>query len=601
MHLRRLLRAVATAICLSIAVVDAVKVNPLPAPTSITWGNSGPIRVSERLALKGCENSHVRSAWRRALDAITRIRWVPAAIEEPIPKFDPFPETTTKRRRDRNDRSRGIRDVNIKIEDERAELKHGVDESYTLEIKEGSDSIDITAKTVWGALHAFTTLQQIIISDGKRDLIVEQPVSIKDKPLYPYRGVMIDTGRNFISPRKIREQIDGMALSKLNVLHWHIYDSQSWPVVMRSYPEMSKDAYSRRETYNGEDIRSIVDYARQRGVRVIPETDLPGHSASGWQQVDPEIVTCANSWWSNDVWEFHTAVQPNPGQLDVIHDKTYEVIEKVYKELTGYFSDDFFHVGGDEVHDNCFKFSPKIRAWFAEDSKRTFNDLLQHWIDRSVPIFKDRKSRRIVMWEDVVMANTHAHSVPKDIIMQSWNGGLKNIKNLTSRGYDVIVSSSDFFYLDCGNGGYVTNDPRYNVMTNPDPDTPNFNYGGNGGSWCAPYKTWQRIYNYDFTDGLTDDEKKHVIGGTAPLWSEQVDDAVISTKMWPRAAALGELLWSGNVDKDGKKRTTEMTQRIFNFREYLLANEVSAAPLTPKYCLQHPHACDLNYDQSAVV
>ena len=95
----------------------------------------------------------------------------------------------------------------------------------------------------------------------------------------------------------------------------------------------------------------------------------------------------------------------------------------------------------------------------------------------------------------------------------------------------------------------------HNVMTNPDPNQPNFNYGGGGGSWCAPYKTWQRIYDYDFTQNLTDAERKHILGATAPLWSEQVDDQVISSKMWPRAAALGP---RGKAAKAAISRTREM-------------------------------------------
>jgi hypothetical protein len=117
---------------------------------------------------------------------------------------------------------------------------------------------------------------------------------------------------------------------------------------------------------------------------------------------------------------------------------------------------------------------------------------------------------------------------------------------------------------------------------------------------CAPYKTWQRIYDYDFTTNLTTAEASRVLGVTAPLWSEQSDDTTISSKMWPRAAALAELSWSGNKGANGKSRVTQLTQRILNFREYLVANGVAAAPLMPKYCLQHPHACDLYYDQGAV-
>jgi len=132
------------------------------------------------------------------------------------------------------------------------------------------------------------------------------------------------------------------------------------------------------------------------------------------------------------------------------------------------------------------------------------------------------------------------------------------------------------------------------------PSHPHPRFYTNEKNRCAPYKTWQRIYDYDFTTNLTTAEASRVLGVTAPLWSEQSDDTTISSKMWPRAAALAELSWSGNKGANGKSRVTQLTQRILNFREYLVANGVAAAPLMPKYCLQHPHACDLYYDQGAV-
>lgn len=589
--------------------VAAVKVNPLPAPTSITWGTSGPKSVAGYLVVNAPYNQLVNDAWNRAFNTITTLKWVPAAIEAPIPTFDPYPSATEAAAADaklnaRNRAKRGsplIIEVNLKIADYNAPLQHGVDESYTLDITEKSQAIAITSKTVWGALHAFTTLQQIVISNGDGGLQVEQPVSIKDAPLYPYRGIMIDSARNFISKAKIYEQIDGMALSKLNVLHWHFQDAQSWPLEIKAYPQMTKDAYSAREIYTHQDVRDIVAYAKARAVRVMPEIDMPGHASSGWKQVDPTILACENSWWSNDVWDKHTAVEPNPGQLDIFVDATYEIVEKVYNEVYDLFDDHFFHVGGDELNVGCYNFSTPTQEWFAANTSRTWGDMVQVWMDRAVPIFKKPKNARLMMWEDMTINDPSAADVPKDIIMQSWNKGLENIKLLTSMGYDTVVSSADWFYLDCGLGGWVGNDPRYNENSNPDPDTPNFNFGGIGGSWCAPYKSWQRMYDYDFTTNLTEAEAKKVIGVMAPLWAEQVDDVVISSRFWPRAAALAELSWSGNKNAAGKKRTTEMTARILNFREYLVANGVQAAPLQPKYCLQHPHSCDLYYDQDAVV
>jgi hexosaminidase len=572
----------------------AVKVNPLPIPTNITWGSSGALQVSRGLYLNLNGNSElVRSAFQTTVDTISRLNWVPVAIEQPIATFQPFPTGTANEKRG----SQLITSVNVNIANFTAELQLGVDESYTLDASQGSSSIEITANTVWGALQSFKTLQQIVISDGNHGLIIEEPVSIDDAPLYPHRGVLIDTGRNFISIDKIKENIDILSLSKFNVLHWHMTDDQSWPIQINAYPEMTQGgAYSSREQYSQQDLQEIVAYANRRGVRVIPEVDMPGHSSQGYTSIDPALIPCANSWWSNDVWEYHTALEPNPGELDIMYNKTYEVVGTIYNELSQIFPDNVFHVGGDELTTNCYNYSEPTMEYISEG--HSWNDLVSYWVNRTQPIFRNRANRRLMMWEDIVINEPQADNVPKDVILQSWNNGVANVKALTAQGYDVVVSSSDFLYLDCGYGGWVTNDPRYNVESNPDPSTPNFNYGGNGGSWCAPYKTWQRIYDFDITANLTAEEAQHVIGAEAALWSEQVDSTVVTIKMWPRAAALAELVWSGNRDPDGFKRTTDMTQRIFNYREYLLALGYYVSPLVPKYCLLHPHACDLYYNQS---
>ncbi|KIW90488.1 uncharacterized protein Z519_09134 [Cladophialophora bantiana CBS 173.52] len=600
MHLPQLFPVAALTASLFSCLGYAITANPLPAPQNITWGSSGPKPLAGYLVLNSPYNQIVNDAWTRAWSTISTLKWVPVATEAPISAYEPFPTATPSSRVKRWNSF--LSQIDLTIADTQADLQQGVDESYTIDITQASHSVNITAKTIWGALHAFTTLQQIIISDGQGGLMIEQPVSIVDYPNYPYRGVMIDTGRNYIGVPKIYEQIDGMALSKLNVLHWHMVDAQSWPIQIQSYPQMTQAAYSSQMVYSQDDIRTIIAYARARGVRIIPEIDMPGHASSGWTEVDPSIVACANSWWSNDVWEYHTAVEPNPGQLDILNNKTYEVIKIIYSELSGLFTDNIFHVGADEIQTGCYNFSTQVQQYFAQNSSRDFNDLLQIWVDTAVPIFTSVSNKTLMMWEDVVLNSyPHAHTVPTNIIMQTWNNGLENIQNLTALGYDIVVSSSDFFYLDCGFGGWVTNDPRYNEMANPNASVPTFNYGGGGGSWCAPYKTWQRIYDYDFTLNLTDAQKSHVLGSEVPLWSEQVDDTVISSKMWPRAAAMAELSWSGNRDPTtGIKRTTQMTQRILNFREYLVANGVQATPLVPKYCLQHPHACDLYYNQTAL-
>jgi hexosaminidase len=349
--------AVLLRLAATVGICLAVRVNPLPAPQEIEWGTSGPISVNPLTLATNAggdagDNAEIVSdAWDRAYEAIVSLQWVPQATEAPIPVFEPFPTagSTSNSKRKRAAAATQLTRVSVEVSDWSADLQHGVDESYTLTVSQSSPTVEVTAQTVWGALHAFATFQQIVISNGSCGLIVEEPVAIKDYPKYAYRGVMVDTARNFISVGKIKEQIDGLALSKMNILHWHITDSQSWPMELDAYPEATKDAYSAREIYSADDVASIISYARARGVRIIPEVDMPGHSSSGWKQIDKDIVTCEDSWWSNDVWPLHTAVQPNPGQLDVMNPNTYTVVEKVYSELSNRFVDNLFHVGGDEL------------------------------------------------------------------------------------------------------------------------------------------------------------------------------------------------------------------------------------------------------------
>ncbi|KAI1316844.1 hypothetical protein EDD11_009422 [Mortierella claussenii] len=606
---------------LALTITEAVKVNPLPAPVNIKWASSGPVKVADNFKIVGTKHDILNKAYARHAALIKEERWVPQTWERPAPNYPDFP--TLEKRGDkeqpladnRHDSSAVLKTINVIVSDLKADLQHGVDESYTLDITAAGQGT-IKAKSVWGALHGLQTLNQIIISDDKHGLHIEQPVHIEDAPKYTHRGVMYDTSRNFYPLRSLRKHIDALSYAKMNVFHWHITDSQSWPVEIKKHPQMTKDAYSPREIYTQKDIKALIRYGRERGVRVLPEVDMPGHSAAGWLQVDKKAVTCADSWWDNDGWTHHSAVEPNPGQLDIAYPGTYKLIKDVYTELGGVFTDNLFHVGFDELNTYCYNYSSYSRDWFKSNPKATYSDFAQQYIDKVLPIFHDKPNRRLVMWEDSVLSpDFPAKDIPKNVIMQSWNNGVANIKALATQGYDVIVSSADFLYLDCGNGGWVPNDPRYNINeppalpkaiqdafdANPSPYVPTtVNYGGAGASWCAPYKTWQRMYDYDFTKGLTAEEAKHIIGGEAAIWSEQSDEVVVDAKVWPRTAAFGESLWSGNRNKDGWKRTTELSARIFDFRERLVSRGILAAPLVPKYCLQHPHACDLFRNQTAL-
>lgn len=568
-------------ILISTYTVLAVKVNPLPIPRNITWNGDSAIKFDERMQLNiSVESVIIENAFHRTLNTIRKLKWIPAAIEVEYAQYKSTSQTVI----DKANVST-VNQVDLVINDYNAPLQLGTNETYEMKVDDLLPAIVIKSETIWGALHAFSTLQQLIIFDEQDELYyIEGPVYIWDAPIYQHRGLMIDTGRNFLTMKSILEQIDIMSLSKMNSLHWHLEDSQSWPVAISSYPEMSKDAYSNNEIYTPDEIRHIVQYSMERGVRIIPEIDIPGHARAGWRQIDNDIITCGDVPWTHN-----TAVEPPAGQLDIAYNFTYTVVKKVYDEISSLFNDAVFHIGADEVNEACYNHSKYVQEWYGRNSSLTIKDLMQHWLDKSLPIFRNRKGRRLTMWEDIVTGNNSAINIPRDVILQCWSNGADNIKKLTNLGYDIIVSSASHLYLDCGYGGFVTNDPRY-----VDSDHNEEFNRGSGGSWCNPYKTWQRIYSYDFGANLNQEEKQHIIGVEAALWSEQVDSIVLSQKIWPRTAALAELTWSGNKDVEtGKLRTNSLTQRLLNFREYLVAMGYNASPLVPKYCIRNPHACDI--------
>lgn len=608
------------------------RADPLPKPVSIAWTPDAPplyFMQKENLLVDYPTQSKVlKKGIKRSIDKIFAEKWIPQALQGPPKKYEPFPVAGNQTHvslsaRDYQEQQTlhtttpgpaapsVIHKLIVKVNDTKAALQHGVNESYTLQVQDSAISID--SATVWGALHALVTLEQLVEWDtSAQRLFIERPVSIQDGPLYPYRGIMIDTARNFYTVKSLLRQLDAMALSKLNVFHWHMVDTQSWPVEIATYPDMTKDAFSPKAIYTKNDIRRIVQYAYARGIRVIPEIDMPAHSNSGWRQVNAEIISCGDSFWGgyNDDSTFKTAGQPTPGHLDILHPDTLSIVKNVYEDVSSMFKDQFFHVGLDEIVPNCYNYSSHITQWFKENSTRTYSDLVQHWIDSTLPMYFERHpDRRIVMWEDSVLSETApAHHLSNKVILQSWLGGKENVLELLQRGYDVIVSNSDFFYLDCGAGGFVTNDPQYNVQTNPSPGKPSYNYRGAGGSWCAPYKTWQRIYSYDFnytipsnhsSPGLNYDPSQ-VLGASVQLWSEQSDSLTVDMKLWPRSAAFAELIWSGNRDANNQKRTSKLTARILNFRERLVQRGMSPEALVPRDCLARPHNCDIYMNQSII-
>ena len=245
------------------------------------------------------------------------------------------------------------------------------DESYTLEVAQPNATI--TAPTAFGAMHALQTLSQIVDPGhgglAAKPATLQWEVTINDAPRFAHRGIMLDTSRNFMELSALRRTLDAMAMNKLNVLHWHVSDAQSFPFESQAYPELSlHGAYDKGRVYDAAAVKALLAYARARGVRVIPEFDMPGHAwkgFAGWAQEhnEREITVCGG----HEPWG-EMCAEPPCGQLDPTNNFTYTVVEALWKDVADAFGDEqFVHVGGDEVNAACWNSSASIRAWMTSN------------------------------------------------------------------------------------------------------------------------------------------------------------------------------------------------------------------------------------------
>lgn len=519
------------------------------------------------------------------------------------------------------------------MKDKKHKLEYGVDESYALDIPANSKDAILRSKTVWGALRGLETFSQLIQSRPMRDedgkivyyeddedfdqsdygfenlYIPEVPIRIRDSPKYSHRGLMLDTSRNYYPVQDILRTIDAMAYNKMNVFHWHITDSQSFPLKLKNSPELANQGayklHQKRLVYTPKDVSHIVNYAYKRGVRVIPEIDMPAHTGS-WALAHKDITTCAGIFYLDETneWSNRFAAEPGTGQLNPLLNKTYEIVNDVITEVASLFHDGWFHGGGDEPIYNCWNQDEGIRNYQKEHNV-TGVDLLGIFLKKELEIISNAK-KTAILWEDAVTNDNLP--IPKDVVMQVWTNP---VQNAVKKGYKVIASNYNFWYLDCGHGGWNGNDTSYDQQEAPEvPEaiaeaiekaggegayvTPN--WGGSGGDWCSPFKSWQRVYSYDLTFNLTESEAENVLGGEVALWSEQTDSTTLDVRLWPRTSAAAEILWSGRYDKSNVKRDIgDAMPRLFDWRYRLLKRGINTEALQPLWCGQNPHMCDASY------
>lgn len=365
----------------------------------------------------------------------------------------------------------------------------GDDESYRLEINE--THAKISAQTTVGAMRGLETFLQLLESDGQGFYF--PAVSITDKPRFPWRGLMIDSARHFQPIEVLKRNLDAMAAVKLNVFHWHLTEDQGFRVESKKLPELHKMG-SDGDFYTQEEIREIIKFAADRGIRVIPEFDMPGHATS-WLVSHPEIGSAPGPY----------KIERLPGifdpTLDPTNEKTYKLLEVFFAEMSAIFPDRYMHIGGDENEGKHWDANAKIQE-FKKANGIKDNHELQTYFNKRLLKFLQKNGKIMMGWDEIFQPD-----LPKDVVIHSWRGQ-KALADAARRGYNGVLSNG--YYIDLM---YPAPD-HYVVDPIPADST------------------------------LTSEEKKRILGGEATMWSEWVSPETIDSRIWTRTAAIAERFWS---------------------------------------------------------
>jgi hexosaminidase len=373
--------------------------------------------------------------------------------------------------------------------------KLGEDESYELAMTDSAATL--TAPTPLGILHGLQTFLQLVQPSGKGFAV---PVAaIKDQPRFPWRGLLIDVSRHFIPIDVLKRNLDGMAAVKMNVLHWHLSDDQGFRVESKKLPKLHEMG-SEGLYYTQDEIRDLIAYAHDRGIRVIPEFDTPGHSRS-WFLGYPELASGPGP--------FRVDTENGPQSVtDPTREETYKFLDKFVDEMGKLFPDAYFHIGGDEVDGKFWDANPKIQAFKQAHGMKTNQDLQAYYNQRLQKILT-KHHKIMVGWDEILHPD-----LPKTIVIQSWRGQ-QSLAAAAQHGYSGLLSFG--YYLDL--------------------------------MWPAA-----RHYAVDpMSDAaatLRPEEKSRILGGEACMWAEWVTPENIDSHIWPRNAVVAERLWSPQEVKD---------------------------------------------------
>ena len=364
------------------------------------------------------------------------------------------------------------------------------DESYTLEVTDRKARL--AAPSTAGILRGMETFLQLVHADEQCFHV--PAVMIEDRPRFRWRGLLIDVSRHWQPPDVIRRNLDAMAAMKMNVLHWHLSDDQGFRVESQVFPKLHQKG-SDGNYYTQKQVREIVAYAADRGIRVVPEFDMPGHSTA-WLTAYPELASAPGPYSIERSWGvFDPCMDPSRNTV-------YSFLDAFIREMAQLFPDEYFHIGGDEVNGKQWNASAAIRSFKARKQLKDNRDLQAYFNLRLVKILA-KHGKRMIGWDEV-----HHPGLPKGVAVQSWRG-MASLVDSAKQGHAGILSHG--YYLDQMQPAalHYSRDPL--------------------GKEAA---------------SLSDAEKERILGGEACMWAEFVTPENIDSRIWPRTAAIAERLWS---------------------------------------------------------
>jgi len=436
--------------------------------------------------------------------------------------------------------------INVANSNESLQLE--TDESYMLFVN--LDSIEIISKTIYGSVRALETLSQLIhynFSAASYE-ILNAPWTIYDYPTFSHRGLLLDTSRHYLPPICIKRVIDSLSYAKMNVLHWHIVDSQSLPFESKKYPNLWKGSWTSKERYTQKTLRSIVQHGKERGVRVMVEIDLPGHSWSwgvGYPDLLPENY--------NTISECLSKCPDNPCNvaLDPSSPTFFPLIESLLSEFigdSGVFPEAFIHLGGDEVIKKCWTKSKRIENFIEKENMSSLNDLYHYTVEKIHKIVL-KHGHIPVNWEEVYSQSNFDRSA---VIQVWWNRN--RVKTAVSAGRRAIDSNVGNWYLDFRD------------------------------------KPWKNFYLNDPLELIDNvDQQKLVLGGEVCMWGEAVDCSNIFPVIWPRAAAAAERLWNYHINNQ-ENALEKALPRLQIFRCHLVGRGINSNWINENW-VNKPNSC----------